>query len=108
MKITRPQLKKIIQEAIVADHSILLEMPEPPIVGQEQTGDYTKDPSEYGGEVAKRALFHMSAQAQQLHDMLKHEENIEPWIESTITKAAKALEKAFKAVIYDKQNPEGR
>jgi len=118
MKITREQLKQYIVEEISKSNSILLEMPggpyrhedereEAPIVGQEQRGDYTKDPDGYEGELAKRSLFHMASQAQQLHDMLKEDENLEPWVSEALTSAAKSLEKAFKALVYDKQNPEG-
>ncbi len=108
MKITRSQLKQLIMEGISENESILLEMPQPPIVGQEQTGDYTKDPDGYEGEMAKRALFHMSQQAQQLHDMLMGDENLEPWVQDKITKAADYLEKAFKAITYDKGPGTGR
>ena len=103
---------KIIQEERgLIDESILLEAPgEPqaPIVGQEQKGDYTKDPDGYEGEMAKRALFHMSQQSQQLHDMLQGDENLEPWVQDKISKAADYLEKAFKAVTYDKGPGQGR
>tara|TARA_Y100000593_G_scaffold89180_1_gene172804 strand:- start:1540 stop:1869 length:330 start_codon:yes stop_codon:yes gene_type:complete len=108
MKITRTQLKFLIQEAIAEKSSVLLEMPQPPIVGQEQTGDYTKDPDGYEGEMAKRSLYHMSQQAQQLHDMLMGDENLEPWVQDKITKAADYLEKAFKAITYDKGPGDGR
>ena len=106
MKITRQELKKIIVEQIRADRSVLLEMP------REGTGpqiqQYEKDPDGYEGEVARRALYHMSQQAQQLHDMLKADDQLEPRVHSEITKAAVYLEKAFKAITYEKQHPEGR
>ncbi len=108
MKITRTQLKALIREAVLEDASVLLEMPDTPIVGQEQKGDYTKDPDGYEGEMAKRSLFHMSQQAQQLHDILQGDENLEPWVQEKITTAALALEKAFKAVMYDKGPGQGR
>jgi len=107
MKITRTELKDLIREAVEEEGSILLEMPQPPIVGQEQTGDYTKDPDGYEGEMAKRSLYHLATQAQQLHDMLREDENLEPWVQSKITKAADYIEAAFKAITYDKQNPRG-
>ena len=108
MKITRSQLKKLVEQTIRESESVLYEMPQPPIIGQEQQqGDYTKDPDGYEGEMARRSLFHMSQQAQQLHDMLKGDENLEPWVQEKLSKAAGYLEDAFKAIIYDKQNPEG-
>ena len=108
MKIKRSELKQLIREAINEASSVLLEAPDAPIVGQEQTGDYTKDPDGYEGEMAKRSLFHMSQQAQQMHDMLQGDENLEPWVQDKISKAADYLEKAFKAVTYDKGPGQGR
>ena len=107
MKITKRQLENLIREEVKEKSSVLLEMPQPPIVGQEQTGDYTKDPDGYEGEMAKRSLYHLATQAQQLHDMLREDENLEPWVQSKITKAADYIEAAFKAITYDKQNPRG-
>lgn len=108
MKLSRQQLQQMIYEVARSSSSILLESPQPPIVGQEQTGDYTKDPDGYEGEMAKRSLFHMAAQAQQLHDIIMEDENLEPWVQDKISKAADYLEKAFKAIKYEKENPEGR
>jgi hypothetical protein len=108
MKITRTNLKNLIKETLLEQESILLEMPPGPIVGQEQEGDYTKDPDSYQGEMSKRSLYHMSQQAQQLHDMLRGDENLEPWVQAKIKKAAECLEKAFKAITYDKGPGRGR
>ena len=107
MKISKKELKKMIAEERNGS-SVLLEMPTGPIVGQEQTGPYTKDPDGYEGEMAKRSLYHMAAQAQQLHDMLQDDENLEPWVAAKITKAADYLEKAFKAISYDKGPGRGK
>ena len=108
MKITRKELISLIQEEVTTSNSVLLEAPGAPIVGQEQTGDYTKDPDGYEGEMAKRSLYHMAAQAQQLHDMIMGDENLEPWVQDKISKAADYLEKAFKAISYDKGPGQGR
>ena len=108
MKISRNELQELIKEVINASHSVLLESPDTPIVGQQKTGDYTKDPDGYEGEMAQRSLYHMATQAQQLHDMVQHDENLEPWVQEKITVAAEALESVFKSLTYDKQHPEGR
>jgi hypothetical protein len=108
MKISRNQLHALIQEVVAESQSVLFEAPEDSLVGQEQTGDYTKDPEEYGAEAARKHLFHMGAQSQQLHDMLGGDEKLEPKIVGLINTAASSLEKAFKAITYDKQHPEGR
>ena len=108
MKFNKEGLVALIAEELLVQRGTLLERPEIPIVGQEQTGDYTKDPEEYGGELARRTLFHMSQQAQQLHDMLQGNEQLEPHTKEQISDAAASLEKVFKAITYDKQHPEGR
>jgi len=108
MKITRYQLKSLILEEINFQNSLLLEMPEHPIVGQEQTGDYTKDPNEYGTDVVRRSLFHMTQQAQQLHDLIQDGDSLESVIEEKIKKAAAFLEEVFKSVTYDKGPGEGK
>tara|TARA_R110002074_G_scaffold95723_1_gene208255 strand:+ start:306 stop:632 length:327 start_codon:yes stop_codon:yes gene_type:complete len=108
MKITRAQLENLIREAITEKSSVLLEMPQNPIVGQEQTGDYTKDPDGYEGEMAKRSLHFMAKQATQLHDIIMNDENLEPWVQAKITKAADLLSSAFEAIEYDKDHPKGQ
>jgi len=108
MKISRAGLQKLIAELMRESQGVLLEMPQGPIVGQEQTGDYTKDPEEYEGEHSRRSLYHMARQADQLHDMIMDDDDLEPWVSEKISLAADYLEKAFKAITYDKQNPEGR
>tara|TARA_R110000751_G_scaffold34724_1_gene85611 strand:- start:24 stop:350 length:327 start_codon:yes stop_codon:yes gene_type:complete len=108
MKISRTQLQKLISEAICESNSILLESPGDPIVGQEQEGSYTKDPKEYEGERTKRDLYHLSAQAQQLHDMFADGDSLDAEVRDKISSAAKSIEEAFKAITYDKQNPRGR
>ena len=109
MKISKKELLSLIREELSQmDESVLLEGPEHPIVGQEQTGDYTKDPDGYEGEMAKRSLYHMTQQAQQLHDIIVNDENLEPWVQAKITKAADYLKGAFEAIKYDKDNPRGQ
>jgi hypothetical protein len=108
MKITRKELLSLIKEEISDPTSVLLEMPQPPIVGQEQSGDYTKDPDGYEGEMAKRSLYHMGRQAQQLHDMIMDDENLEPWVQAKISKAADYLRSVFEVMTHQKDNPKGR
>jgi len=108
IKITRSSLIKLISEELHTMNNRLLESPEMPIVGQEQEGDHTKDSDEYEGEMAKKSLYHMARQADQLHDIIMGDDDLEPWVSQKISLAADYLEKAFKAITYDKQNPEGR
>ena len=106
MKITKNELKKMIAEELNGS-SVLLEMPQMNMLDS-ASNNYEKDPDGYEGDMAKRSLYHMAAQAQQLHDMLQDDENLEPWVQSKITKAADYLEKAFKAISYDKGPGRGK
>jgi len=102
MKISKKELKRMIAEELNGS-SVLLEMPQ-----LHQSSTYDKDPDGYEGEMAKRSLYHMAAQAQQLHDMLHDDENLEPWVAAKITMAADYLEKAFKAISYEKGPGRGK
>jgi len=104
MKLTRKSLRALITEELLHQNSVLLEMPE----REEQRGTHEErgpvqvDPDGHEEEIAKRSLYHMSQQSQQLHDMLTDDESLEPWVQDKITKAADYLEQAFKAITYDK------
>ena len=106
MKISKKELKKMIAEELNGS-SVLLEMPQMNMLDP-ASNNYEKDPDGYEGDMAKRSLYHMAAQAQQLHDMLQDDENLQPWVQSKITKAADYLEKAFKAISYDKGPGRGK
>ena len=106
MKISKKELKKMIAEELNGS-SVLLEMPQMNMMDP-ASNNYEKDPDGYEGQMAKRSLYHMAAQAQQLHDMLHDDENLEPWVQAKITKAADYLEKAFKAISYDKGPGRGK
>ena len=105
MKISKKELKKMIAEELNGS-SVLLEMPQMNMM--DPASNYEKDPDGYEGSMAKRSLYHMAAQAQQLHDMLQDDENLEPWVAAKITKAADYLERAFKAISYDKGPGKGK
>ena len=102
MKLTRNELSTLIAEEIRVAKSVLLEMPAQPIGTRSSDGD-----DKNNGEAAKRSLYHMSQQSQQLHDMLMGDENLEPWVQDKIVKAAHDLEEAFKAITYDKGPGQG-
>ena len=105
MKLSKNELRRMIAEEL-NDSSVLLEMPKMNMM--DPASNYERDPDGYEGDMAKRSLYHMAAQAQQLHDMLHDDENLEPWVAAKITKAADYLEKAFKAISYDKGPGKGK
>ena len=106
MKISKEELKRLIAEELNGS-SVLLEMPQMNQLDP-ASNNYQKDPDGYEGEMAKRSLYHMAAQAQQLHNMLHDDENLEPWVAAKITMAADYLEKAFKAISYEKGPGRGK
>ena len=106
MKISKKELKRMIAEELNGS-SVLLEMPQMNMLDP-ASNNYEKDPDGYEGDMAKRSLYHMAAQAQQLHDILQDDENLEPWVQAKITKAADYLEKAFKAISYEKGPGRGK
>ena len=67
MKISKKELKRMIAEELNGS-SVLLEMPQQMNM-MDQTPDHDRDPDGYEGQMAKRSLYHMAAQAQQLHDI---------------------------------------
>jgi hypothetical protein len=106
MKISKKELKRLIAEELNGS-SVLLEMPQMNQLDP-ASNNYEKDPDGYEGNMAKRSLYHMAAQAQQLHDMLQDDENLQPWVQDKITKAADYLEKAFKTISYEKGPGQGK
>jgi hypothetical protein len=107
MKISKKELKRLIAEELTNTSSVLLEMPQMNQLDP-ASNNYEKDPDGYEGNMAKRSLYHMAAQAQQLHDMLQDDENLQPWVQDKITKAADYLEKAFKSISYEKGPGQGK
>lgn len=98
---------RIIQEEVAGsdNESVLLEAPNS--LSSPAVQKYTPDPDGYEGEMARKSLYHMARQADQLHGMLRADENLEPWVQDKISKAADYLESAFKSITYDKDNPKG-
>jgi len=96
MKITRSALKSLIAETIRENSSILLEMPEE--VPYEKSEDAGRE-----GAMSKKELFHMSQKAGQLHDMLADDEELEPWVQAKVTKAASMVAAVFDHLMYEKR-----
>ena len=107
MKISKKELKAMIAEELSKSSSVLLEAPELE-EGMHQAPEHDKDPDGYEGHMARKSLYHMAAQAQQLHDMLHDDENLEPWVQAKITKAADYIEAAFKSITYEKGPGKGK
>ena len=103
MKITREELQRLIKESIRQQRSMLLEYPNNP---EEHPYNYEdsegKDDDDKEGLMAKKELFHISQKATQLHDILMDDEELAPWVQSKITKAAAMVSSVFDHMMYEK------
>ena len=76
-------------------NSLLLEMPE-----DEPPQRSRRDDDDEGGAI-KKDLFHMSQKAQQMHDMIPDDADLEPWVQAKITKAASMMSAVFDHLMYE-------
>lgn len=91
MKLTRKQLKSLITEVITEQSSVLLEAPY-------DSHDHDDDE----GLMVKKELFHIAQKAQQLHDILMDDEELDPGVQSKIAKAAAMVGSVFDHMMYTK------
>jgi len=98
MKLTKSNLDALIKEALTEYESVLLEMPETgQIMGDAHRVDDKKGQE---GAGAKQKLFHMAQQAQQLHDMLADNADLEEWVQDKLAVAARDLRSIFDHLVY--------
>lgn len=95
MKLTRDSLKKLISETMREQNSLLLEMPE------DAPREVPRNSDDNEGAMLKKDLFHMSQKAQQMHDMLPDDADLEPWVQAKITKAAAMMSAVFDHLMYE-------
>ena len=93
MKISRNQLETLIEDLLKEESTTLLETPE--------MGQKIPSGSDREGGMAKQKLFHMGQQAQQLHDLLADDQELEGWIQDKVSSAAKDLRAIFDHVVYN-------
>jgi len=114
MKLTRHELKNLIQEAIQENQSMLLEFPGGagmprmgPNAHEHEEGEVNeKNPHERS--VSRQELFHLGEKANQLHALISDQEDLDPSIQAKITKAAAMVGEIFDFITYKHKNPEGR
>lgn len=110
MKITRKQLRNLIIEEINHKQSVLLEMPGHVPIGDSslpETPGQLPPGADKEGASAKQKLFHMAQQANQLHDILMPEEQLDAEVQEKISLATDYIEKVFKKIMYDKGPGQG-
>lgn len=83
MKIAKDRLKEIIKEELEISMQGHDEM---------QGGSYKKDPDGYEGHMAKTNLFKIAEYAQEMHELIHDDENLEPWVEEKIAVAAHMMD----------------
>ncbi len=77
MKIAKDRLKQIIKEELQ---------------NEMHGGDYEVDPDGYEGHMAKTNLYKIAEYAQELHDLIHDDQNLEPWVEEKIAVAAHMID----------------
>mgnify|MGYP003121359672 CR=1 FL=1 len=95
MKLTRESLKNLIVEALEERGPVLLESPGRVLVEKHGHG--------HEGAMAKKELYHMAQKANQLHELLADDEDLDEWVQSKITKAAAMVGGVFDHIMYQKR-----
>jgi len=111
MKITRKGLKEIIAREILQHNSVLLEMPMASTTGTTMGAhdpardDDMADSADDTRTIQK--LYLMARKLDQLHDMLKKDEGLDPKVKSEIENISERITTLLDDIMYDKDNPVG-
>ena len=102
MKISKDRLKEIIKEEL----TVGVVGGEPIHGGEEHDeytgGNYPKDPHGYEGEMAKTNLWKIAEYAQEMHELIADDENLEPWVEEKIAVASYMMDQIGHHLQYKK------
>jgi hypothetical protein len=101
MKISKDRLKQIIKEELAAEE-VGMTHPEH-AAGAEDAESYPVDPDGYEGRMAKTNLWKIAEYAQEMHDLIHDDENLEPWVEEKIAVAAYMMDQIGHHLQYMKQ-----
>ena len=93
MKISKERLKQIVQEELAVGVVPAQEM---------RSGGRTRDPDGYEGRMAKQNLWKLANYAQELHDLISDDENLEPWVEEKIAVASFMIDSVAHYIQYEK------
>lgn len=105
MKIAKDRLKQIIKEELAADESTGHECGEGCEYGEHDEyagGEYPRDSHGYEGEMAKTNLWKIAEYAQEMHDLIHDDEDLEPWVEEKIAVAAYMMDQIGHHLQYKK------
>jgi hypothetical protein len=104
MKISKDRLKQIIKEEL----TVGVVGGEPMHGGEEGEhdeyagGEYPRDQHGYEGEMAKTNLWKIAEYAQEMHDLIHDDEDLEPWVEEKIAVAAYMMDQIGHHLQYKK------
>lgn len=93
MKISKDRLKQIVQEELSVG-----------FIGPDSMagGSPPRDPDGYEGRMAKQNLWKIAKYAQEMHDMIGDDENLEPWVEEKIAVASFMMDSVGHYMEYEK------
>lgn len=96
MKISKDRLKQIIKEELAASIA-------PEEAHLEVGGDYPRDKDGYEGRMAKTNLWKVAEYAEEMHNLIHDDEDLEPWVEEKIAVAAYMMDQIGHHLQYMKQ-----
>jgi len=103
MKISKERLKQIIKEELtVGVAPEKSEMPHEMGHDEYEGGEYPRDPHGYEGQMAKTNLWKIAEYAQEMHDLIHDDEDLEPWVEEKIAVASYMLDQVGHHLQYMK------
>ena len=110
MKISRAQLRELIQEERHKMATPLLEMPMASTTGTKMGAHDHPHAEDDGGDDKGtiQNLYLMARKADQLHDMLKSTPELDPKVKKEINNLNHRLTTLLDDIVYDKDNPDGR
>jgi hypothetical protein len=109
MKISKDRLKQIIKEELavgVVGEKPMHDSPHGEEEGEHDEmsgGEYLRDQHGYEGEMAKTNLWKIAEYAQEMHDLIHDDEDLEPWVEEKIAVAAYMMDQIGHHLQYMKQ-----
>jgi len=105
MKISKDRLKQIIKEELaigVAGGPPEHDLPRGGQHDEMGGGAYPRDQHGYEGEMSKTNLWKIAEYAQEMHDLIHDDEDLEPWVEEKIAVATDAIETVAEYMEYEK------
>jgi len=112
MKLSRQELQNLIKEVRYEQNSVLLEMPIMSTTGSKMGAHdppmEENDLDDRGDSRSVQDLYLMARKLDQLHDMLKSDDSLDPPVREEIDNLNQRVTQLLDDIMYDKENPRGR